>query len=776
MGLALFSFAILVLTAWFGFDAVKREEKQTIKDQLQTTLSANIQLLRYGVRDRILMAESFVANPQVRRNILSLIHKLSARQLSRVEILAASELTELRSLLGVVSRHYRYVGFVVADSNGQQIASMLNEPVGRSDLILAPNIVSRSLKGESVLSHPFPGEDPLPDAQGKFVPGQPTILIATPVRNEKENIVGVFSFRLRPEEWLGQIMTIGRTGRTGETYAFDSSGTLLTESRFLRQLYSVGLLDRERHPSSILNLQIRDPGVNMVKGGRPAMPRRQQPLTYMAARAVNKNPGVNVDGYNDYRGVPVVGAWTWLPDLDLGIATEMDVSEAFAPLHALNGLFFLIFGLLAMAVTGALVLRYRQLQSSDSYVRSQLRAQENITWMQTILDRLEDGIIMIDRGGMIEVFNRGAEKIFGYRAEEVIGVHVNRLLPEPHSSKLEEYLKRFMATEPSRAEVLQEINGRKKDGMEVPLEVTVSTVKLGTRLMFTGILRDITRRKHGEMELERAKETEKRANQAKSEFLSRMSHELRTPLNAILGFAQLLDGDRKDLPKQSQRDSVRQILKAGQHLLKLIDEVLDLSRIEAGKVQLFLEPVAFDPVVREVFSLLNPLAEKYQVHLINQVAGVPDTEILADPARLKQVLLNLVSNGIKYNRKNGTVTVICQSSLLNRVRLGVKNTGPGINPDRIDSLFEPFNRLGIAASNAEGTGIGLSISRRLMEMMGGTLSFENYPGEGCCFWTDLIRGAKADPSPEDPRADPGATPRAPDSPEPLPAPRNYTVL
>ena len=224
-----------------------------------------------------------------------------------------------------------------------------------------------------------------------------------------------------------------------------------------------------------------------------------------------------------------------------------------------------------------------------------------------------------------------------------------------------------------------------------------------------------------------------RANQAKSEFLSRMSHELRTPLNAILGFAQLLE---IDAASPEQQESVDQILRAGRHLLGLINEILDISRIEAGRLQLSVEPVPVRETVRQAIELVQPSAAEPHVSVRAEVID-ENLHVLADRQRLQQVLLNLLSNSIKYNRPGGTVTVSCEAGAEGRLRIHVTDTGDGIAADKLQRLFTPFDRLGAEASAVEGTGLGLALSKTLVEAMGGTLRVQSRPGTGSTFSVEL---------------------------------------
>jgi signal transduction histidine kinase/CheY-like chemotaxis protein len=235
-------------------------------------------------------------------------------------------------------------------------------------------------------------------------------------------------------------------------------------------------------------------------------------------------------------------------------------------------------------------------------------------------------------------------------------------------------------------------------------------------------------------ELRDAREAAEEANRSKSEFLSRMSHELRTPLNAVLGFAQLLELGSLT---PEQRESVGQILKAGRHLLDLINEVLDIARIEAGRLVLSPEAVAVRDLVDETVELVRPIADQQGVQVVAADARAADGYVFADRQRAKQVLLNLLSNGVKYNRPRGTVAVTCADTGRSRLRLCVSDTGVGIPAERLGLLFTPFERLGAEQTAVEGTGIGLALSQRLAQAMGGVVGVESELGKGSTFWLEL---------------------------------------
>lgn len=356
---------------------------------------------------------------------------------------------------------------------------------------------------------------------------------------------------------------------------------------------------------------------------------------------------------------------------------------------------------------------------------------ENEERLRLIIDGVKDyGIFALDKAGYVTSWNAGAERIKGYTEQEIIGQHFSVFyLPEECPQHPDMALRE--ATRDGH--YMEEAWRCRQDGSRfwASVVITAQYDSTGALRGFSKITRDITDRRAAEIALRTAREEAERASRAKSEFLSRMSHELRTPLNSILGFAQLLDMDSP----AGQKAQIGHILRAGQHLLTLINEVLDIAKIEAGRLPLNIESVPLAIALQEALTLVSPMATDAGIHLAPLPTLAADSGIVADRQRLTQVLLNLLSNAIKYNRPEGQVSIEIEVDQ-QRIAVTVCDTGKGIAADRLGQLFKPFERLE-ADPNVEGSGLGLALSKSLLEMMSGSLTVQSQPGAGSRFTLDL---------------------------------------
>jgi PAS domain S-box-containing protein len=352
-----------------------------------------------------------------------------------------------------------------------------------------------------------------------------------------------------------------------------------------------------------------------------------------------------------------------------------------------------------------------------------------------ILRTANDAFIGMDVAGRVVFWNERAEAMFGWPRAEAVGRSIaETIVPAGQRDAHRRGLARYL-DDPARAPISRrlEVTALKRDGSEFPVELTIWASGAAERRTFNAFVRDITEERRAQAAERLAKEEAERANRAKSEFLSRMSHDLRTPLNAVLGFAQLLSADALT---PNQIECVQQILRGGQHLLGLINEVLDIARIESGRLSLSLEPVGVHEIVAHSVNLVAPLAAQRGISLTMHPLPANAACVLADRQRLSQILLNLLSNAVKYSHPATTVAIRGEQQD-GRFRISVIDQGPGIPAEKLKLLFRPFERLGADATGVEGTGLGLTLARGLAEAMGGAVGVISEVDQGSTFWLEL---------------------------------------
>lgn len=366
--------------------------------------------------------------------------------------------------------------------------------------------------------------------------------------------------------------------------------------------------------------------------------------------------------------------------------------------------------------------------------------------LQGVFNSVIDGVIIIDAKGTIDAFNPAAEGIFGFLEAEVLGKNVKILMPEPYRSGHDGYLNNHLTTgEKKIIGIGREVSGRCKDGTVFPMDLAVSPMQISGKPMFVGLVRNITERKQYEKDIKLAKLAAESANRMKSEFLANMSHELRTPLNAIIGYSEMLKEDAEDEGNTQTMDDLNKICMSGNHLLKLINDVLDLAKIEAGRVELAHEKVAVFGMVQEIGMVIAHQMENNS----NRFEIVCDEEIgevTGDEGRLRQVLFNLLSNAAKFTNK-GLVTLIVKregQQGSQQLVFSVADTGIGMTSEQVDKVFIPFVQADTSTTRQfGGTGLGLAICKDLCEIMGGNIEAASEAGKGSLFTvripTDLSR-------------------------------------
>ncbi len=378
-------------------------------------------------------------------------------------------------------------------------------------------------------------------------------------------------------------------------------------------------------------------------------------------------------------------------------------------------------------------------QVEEERMKLDQRLRDQHFYTRSLIESNIDALMATDPRGIITDVNKQTEALTGCTRDELIGAPFKNYFTD--AALAEAGINRVL----NEGKVTNyELTACARDGKETVVSYNATTFYDRDRRL-QGVFaaaRDVTERKRLDqalqetnVALESARFTAEKANLAKSDFLSSMSHELRSPLNAILGFAQLIESDIPP-PTVTQKRNVDQILQAGWYLLELINEILDLALIESGKLSLSLEPISLPEVMHECQTMMESQAQKRGIKVSFPLFGTP-CFVDADRTRVKQVLINLLSNAIKYNKTDGTVVVSMAKVNAERIRISVEDTGEGLAPDQLTQLFQPFNRLGQEANVGEGTGIGLVVSKRLIELMGGVINVESTVGKGSVFSVEL---------------------------------------
>jgi len=837
---------VIGLAAWFVMQKAERQTRQDIASQLIAIVNMTHQAVDFWAKGEF-------------RNLHLLSEDDAFQRLSR-EILTRTH--DERGHASIRTRLSRWMKVF----NAEDI-----------DFIALDQrtVLSYTGRGEG---HIHPAVKYRPEALEKVFQGQPHIILpyddedvprmafATPVTDQEGRVIGAVAVVIDPAADFTRIAHTGRMGESGETYFLDRQGRMISDSRFDDQLHSIGLIAKGN--PSILHIEIRDPGQNLLTEHPTGMERDTLPLTEMARRVLQYNghhQGFDVDGYRDYRGVPVMGAWLWNETLGFGIATEIDVAEAMLPFYKIRNMTVMMLGgaiLITLLLGGALgwmglrsnrALRqardnleqqvkertaelseseenlFRVFESTpvplsissledgrilrsnsamkhfhrvsgkdldnyrtlDAYVHPETREQvlqrfgkdgcvedmevlfrrlgsgeERICLLSihpiqfygktallasivditdrvlaeqkvhSIIENVADAIIMIDASGIIHEFSPAAERVFGYRKEDMLGRNVSKLMDGESAKGHDEFLQRYLAG--GHAGVVgrtREVVAKRSNGECFPAEIAVEEAQLGEDRFFIGVLRDITERKAAEKALLEAKKKAEEATRAKSEFLANMSHEIRTPMNAIMGLCQLALMTELT-PKQ--RDYLIKIDRSSRALLGIINDILDFSKIEAGK--LTMESVEFDlhEVLDNVANMIALKASDKGLEFLIAAQPRLPSALVGDPLRLGQVLVNLNNNALKFT-ESGEITIHINElePIEDQVclRFEVRDTGIGMNEAQMEKLFRPFSQADSSTTRKYGgTGLGLTICKRLVEMMGGEIGVESEPGKGSRFY------------------------------------------
>ena len=866
--LAALTVSISIATlSWWIHHRIEQQLLEDLATDLTNVVHSNSESLNRWIEDRENEAHVWANQEEVRGHLRALLDAQDAgRALGSVTVQDS-----LGFLFRPLMDHRSYGGFLLVAPNGTILSSdredLIGEPVGSR---VAPEIVRGFSTGPQEAAVQLPTRSMSATSMNASV--EPTMSVLAAIRDDNDRTLGVLALEIDPREGFSRIFQDSLFGETGESYAFNRSGELISESRFNDQLRSAGLL--EAGQSSTLNIEVRDPGGNLVEGFRSTLPRSSRPLTRMAQSAIEGESGFDVEGYPDYRGVPVVGAWTWEVDEGYGVATEIDAAEALGRLDGSARL--AVFGA-ASSVGLVLALTVVFLWTRVRMARTQMELRtlvERVQHQATELEGVRSVILRWGPDGAIRFINDFGCTHFGFSAEQLVGQNmlgtiveeteearrsirqmIDEIADDPLSYETDESENRRSDGEilwtawrnqpildpdgtlkeiltigidiTQRRRVEKQIEEQKKllentleslthpfyvvDAEDYSIKVANSAARRlglsgegtchalthrrdtpcdsaehpcpmvevkktrqptmvehihfdqdgnpryvevhgypvfdseGNVIQMIEYSLDITERKEMELELEGAKDAAEAANRAKSAFLANMSHELRTPMNAIIGYSEMLAEEAEDGGLDGMIPDLEKVSAAGKHLLALINDILDLSKIEAGRVDLYLERFELSQMLDEAVETVSPLVAKNDNRMVTDF-GDDLGQIRADLTKLRQALFNLLSNAAKFT-KRGTVTLKARRERHtkgDRIFLSVTDTGIGIATDNLEHVFEEFSQADDSTTrNFGGTGLGLSISRRFCQMMGGDITVSSKLGQGSTFTITLPTAVNA---------------------------------
>jgi PAS domain S-box-containing protein len=751
LSLSIFLGSIAIL-GWLEMGKIKTKILKNLESNLNTILTTTDERLNNWVAQEQFSLEQIANNSA----LLIETEKLLEVDNENAVLVGSQELKDVREILKQSSKLLG-LGYFIINKAGTTIASSRDDNIGSTNLIAIQRtgLLEEVFKGKSIFI-------PSVNSDITDVSHNSSLFFAVPIKNKANDVVAVLTKRLDPANKFSQVLHYSRVGESGETYAFDKNGTLLSESRFEDDLRNIGLINNEQ--SSLLNIEIRDPGINLLQT-KQIIQSEKLPLTLMAESAIKMSDLTasrvanterivesNLQGYRDYRGVPVVGAWLWSTQLDMGITSEMDLEEAlsiyntmkFAAISVFSiTLLFIIGGTFFILIMGEKTNRIasrakKELEDQVEERTKNLKVSEEKS--RAIVDNSQDAIIVINEESIIMSWNKAAESIFGYLSADIMGQSVTTIIPPSHHADHSQGIARYIKTKKKTLinKGTVELSAINSKGETLPIEMALSTYEIDGANFFSANIRDITDRIEAERVIVFAREQAESATAAKSDFLANMSHEIRTPMNAIIGLSDL--ALRTDLNRK-QQDYLTKVHSSANALLGIINDILDFSKIEAGKLKMEVIEFSIDEVLENLATVASVKTQEKGLELLfSRDPDVP-VNLLGDPLRIGQILINLSNNATKFTDEGEIIlTIKLVEKVADKVtiRFCIEDTGIGMTEQQMGKLFKSFSQADTSTSRKYGgTGLGLTISKQLVEMMDGKIWLESEPDIGSKFYFDI---------------------------------------
>ncbi|MBU2970750.1 response regulator [Pseudoalteromonas sp. C2R02] len=727
---------ISVLASTLAIQATKRIERQLKLDNqsaLQSLLNSTNETLNLWSNNSLEGLNYIASSPSVKKHIFSLLQLPANKQ----ALVTSQSQTQLRAILETKMRHLG-VGFFIISPDKISLASMRDHNIGTANIIAKthPEILDKVFQGQSAFVPPINSNiNSIEQSNTKRLLGFATAFFIAPIYDDSGQVIAAISMRVDPLRTFSNIIRSGRIGQSGETYAFDNKGTLVSESRFNKNLEELALIAPGQ--SSILNISIMQ---NQTTN--------EPSLTRMAESAINGDSGGDMTGYLDYRNVKVVGVWLWNENLSLGLTTEMDYTEAFESLYDVEQtVLFLVLTIVTLTIAAILTSSVLSFRAQRSLNRTNADLEQEVAQRtkallaskernNKLLEATPDPMLVVNVDGKIEQINEATTRMFGYSEDELIGSAIDMLIPSKfhhvHTKHFGNYFK-----SPTRIKMTDrgDIEGVTKDGSLLIVEINLSPIAIkGKTLVIAGI-RDITKQKQAEAQLVNAITIADEANKAKSDFLANMSHEIRTPMNAIIGMSHLA---LQTALNRKQQNYIEKVHRSAESLLGIINDILDFSKIEAGKLEIEQTEFYLDDVMHNLANIVGLRAEEKGLELHFNIASNVPSFMAGDPLRLGQILTNLGNNAVKFTPEGGqivfNINVSSEQDMKTTLQFSVVDTGIGMSDEQLGRLFQSFSQADTSTTRKYGgTGLGLAISKKLTELMNGKIWVESIENEGSTF-------------------------------------------